>query len=153
MLEAQRFEMTLLELAIHFLPEAPTPTPPDEIERTLDYLFRRSAGQLAKAIKWPQELEEDVAQAISTRNELAHTYLAEHERYLRRPLAGRPRARMLRNLRDIAERFRDLDGRVEAESERRAAEAGWEDDPEARQWAADFFEQAMKEEDRAMEED
>ena len=153
MLEAQRFEMALLELAAHFLPESSAPPDPDDVARTIDRLFRSSAGRLAEAIKWPEGLEEDVAQAISTRNELAHTYLVEHERHLRRPAAGRPRARMLRNLRSIEQRFRDLDGRVEAESERVAAEKGWEDDPEVRRWAADFFRRAMEEEDRAMGDD
>ena len=139
MLAAQRLELSLLMLAALYLPDhEPAAT---GLGKAAEALFKKTAGGLKSAIPWPDDdpLIEDVEAAVNTRNALAHHYLAEHEMQLNSP-EGDARRHMLRNLREITERFRDVDGRVDARAHAVAGEHGWDlDDPKLMQEAHDAF--------------
>lgn len=128
MLSVQLFELNLLGLVQIGQPEAPEDVSFKESWKQVEPLFRMTAGQLRKQLEKQGSIGDDLLEetqtAVNTRNTLAHYFLLEYR--MDKFVNTRAHQDAIELLRFARGKFQELGDRLEALTQERAAERGWD---------------------------
>ena len=128
MLGIQLFELILMGLVQINQPEPSGKIPLEEAWKQVQPIFEMTAGQLRKELgkqgNVPDDLLDEIQIAVNTRNKLAHYYLLEFR--MRSFSAGGVPREAMEEMVIVRALFQDLNARLEALTDQRVKERGWD---------------------------